>query len=66
MNIQGRALTKDDKGSKVTYVPPHANGNASHADSDGGLITSWNYLFVFVDYGTGHPQATTPSDLVWG
>ena len=66
MNIEGVLLTKEHIGSKVTYIPNHAKGNASHPDCKGGTISSWNHYFVFVNYGTGTNAATRPQDLVWG
>lgn len=32
MKIQGRILTDSDIGNKVTYIPKHAKGDASHKD----------------------------------
>jgi hypothetical protein len=64
--IEGRVLQKSDVGSKVTYVPNHANGNAQHEDCEGGTIASWNSHYVFVNYGTGTNKATSARDLVWG
>jgi hypothetical protein len=68
MRIQGRELKDSDKGSKVTYIPTHAEGNAGHKDCEGGTISSWNDSCVFVNYyGTETKgQATYPEDLVWG
>lgn len=66
MQIQGRELVDSDRGSKVTYVPGHAKGNAGHKDCEEGTISSWNDKFVFVNYGTGTSKATRPEDLVWG
>jgi len=66
MKIKGRELKKEHKGSKVTYIPLHAEGDASHPDCQGGTISSWNERYVFVNYGTGINQATDPFDLVWG
>jgi len=66
MNIEGVILTEGAIGSKVTYIPNHAKGNASHPDCEGGTISSWNHYFVFVNYGKGTNAATRPQDLVWG
>ena len=66
MKIEDRELMKDDFGSKVTYIPHHAQENAGHEDCKGGTIASWNDRYVFVDYGTGTNQATRSQDLVWG
>lgn len=66
MRIEDRELTKEDHGSKVTYIPNHANGNTDHKDCKGGTIASWNDHYIFVNYGTGTNQATRSQDLVWG
>ena len=66
MKIEDKQLEESDKGSKVTYIPTHAKGDANHSDSEGGTISSWNDRFVFVNYGTGTNKATRPEDLVWG
>lgn len=50
-------LTEEDIGREVKYD----NGYII----DYGRITSFNKLFVFVDYGTGHGQATYPHHLTW-
>lgn len=63
--IQGVELTEEHVGCKVTYVPRHANGNASHPDSEGGHIKRWNDRFCFVTYTTG-TKATNFEDLVFG
>jgi len=66
MQIQNKELTPEDKNSKVTYIPAHAHGDASHSDCEQGTISSWNDTYVFVNYGTGTNAATRPEDLVWG
>lgn len=65
MEIEGKELQESDKGAKVTYIPRHADG-ADHPDVEGGVITSWNDKFVFVEYGTGTPKGTPAELLVWG
>lgn len=65
MKIENKELDIEDIGSKVTYVPNHANGNASHKDAEGGHIKSWNDTFIFVTYQS-NTKATRPQDLVWG
>ena len=62
----GTPVIEEHIGSKVTYVPNHAEGNAGHKDCEGGTISLWNDKFIFVNYGTGTNQATSPGDLVWG
>ena len=66
MKISTIEITKKCIGSKVTYVPRYAKGNAGHKDCEGGTISSWNDKFIFVNYGTGTNAATRPEDLVWG
>lgn len=52
---------------KVTYVPNHADGNASHKDCEQGVIISWNDENVNVLYCKGRNiQSTYPENLVWG
>jgi len=63
--IQGVQLTGKHIGDKVTYIPRHANGNASHPDAEGGRIKSWNTGGVFVDY-VKNVCRTDFNDLVWG
>lgn len=63
--IQGKELTEKNIGDKVTYIPRHANGDASHPDSEGGRIKSWNDGGVFVDY-VRNTARTNFEDLVWG
>lgn len=63
--IEGRELTESDIGSKVTYVPSHANNDARHPDCEGGRIKSWNDGGVFVDY-TRNICKTDFKDLKWG
>ena len=63
--IEGKELTLDDVGSKVTYVPRHANGDAAHKDSEGGTIKRWTEHGVFVNF-VRNTCRTNFSDLVWG
>ena len=63
--IEGIELTEESVGSKVTYIPRHAEGNASHPDAEGGRIKSWNDGGVFVDY-VYNVCRTDFNDLVWG
>jgi len=53
-------------GDKVTYVPRHAKGDASHPDCEEGIVTSMNDKFVFVEYGTGTAKGTDRDFLVLG
>jgi hypothetical protein len=63
--IAGRELTDSDIGSKVTYVPTHAQGNAGHPDAESGTIMHWNERGVMVDY-TRNKCRTDFRDLRWG
>jgi hypothetical protein len=63
--VDGRVLTAADIGSKVTYVPTHAERNASHPDCESGTIMHWNDRGVMVDY-TRNKCRTDFKDLVWG
>jgi len=63
--IEGRELTSESVGSKVTYIPNHANNDASHEDCEGGHIKRWNNGGVFVIYKSNTCH-TNFNDLVWG
>lgn len=63
--VAGVELTEEHIGSKVTYVPKHAHGDASHPDCEGGRIKSWNEGGVFVDY-VRNVCRTDFADLIWG
>ena len=63
--IEDVELTEKHINSKVTYIPRHANKDASHKDVKGGHIKRWNDLGVFVIYP--HNTCLTPFELlVWG
>jgi len=64
-HIEGVELTEEHVNSKVTYIPQHANGNASHPDAEGGHIKRWNDGGVFVIY-PHNTCRTNFKDLVWG
>lgn len=63
--IENKELQQSDIGSKVTYIPTHAHGDASHSDCESGSIMHWNERGVMVDY-TRNKCRTNYSDLVWG
>lgn len=65
MTIEGIELTEVHIGDPVTYIPRHANGNASHKNCERGTIKRWNDTFVFVQY-VGNVKATPPELLVFG
>lgn len=62
--IEGKA---EVEGGKVTYVPFHAKGDKTHTDCLDGIITSWNDMYVLVDYyrTSCKPQETHRENLVW-
>ena len=72
MKIGNRRIYEADVGKAVIYIyiyiyiymPKHANSDINHKDCERGVITSFNGVNVFVNYGKG-PQATSPSDLRW-
>ena len=63
--IDGKELDSNDVGRLVTYIPRHANKDASHPDCETGRILRWNDGGVFVDY-IRNICRTSFSDLVWG
>lgn len=63
--IENTELTEEHIGSKVTYIPNHANGDASHKDCEEGTIKRWNSSGVFVNY-TRNTCHTRFNNLVWG
>jgi len=59
--IDIKELTHDDINRLVIYTPAHY---ASQPEQ--GRITSWNDLYIFVDYNnTGHGIATPPETLTF-
>jgi len=66
LKIEGKTLDDSDIGRRVRYVPLHANGDSGHPDVEDGVITSFNHMYVFVDYGYLSHPATSPDDLIWG
>ena len=66
MQIENKELSKEDIGSKVTYIPNHAGNNALHEDVESGVISSYNRYYVFVEYGRGTAAATLSKFLIWG
>ena len=59
--IDIKSLTKEDKKRYVFYL----DKNKKPKEEQLGFITSWNDMFVFVDYGQneGRSTATRPDDL---
>ena len=64
--IQGREVTEEDIDSPVTYIPTHANGNASHPDVERGRISSFNERTLWVRFKSINGESVNPKDLVWG
>jgi len=64
--IEGREVTDEDIGSPVTYIPPHAQGDASHEAAEHGSISSYNDTYIFVRFNAPNGQACKPDQLVWG
>tara|TARA_R110000803_G_scaffold75124_5_gene139425 strand:- start:1882 stop:2112 length:231 start_codon:yes stop_codon:yes gene_type:complete len=66
LRIEGMQLAADHVGRGVVYIPNHANRAVDHEYCEAGVITSFNDMFVFVNYGQrGRGIATSPHDLVW-
>jgi len=68
-------LTECKKGTRVRYVPRHAEGDTSHPDCQNGVVSSKNDTFAFVKYDNAMctmvngdepytAQATDPGDLI--
>ena len=68
MEIEGKTLDINTHYlDPVTYVPPHANGDAGHKSAEQGVIISLGNDHIKVLYCIGRTvQATNPEDLVWG
>ena len=66
LEIEGKEVNDSDIGSPVTYIPPHAAGDASHPDAERGHISSFNDTYIFVRFNAPNGQACQPSMLRWG
>lgn len=64
--IEGRDVTHEDINSPVTYIPRHAQGDASHPDCERGTISSFTESHLFVRYHAATGASTPPELLVWG
>jgi hypothetical protein len=64
--IEGREVSSEDIGSPATYIPRHAKRDASHPDSERGVISGFNERWVFVRFRGPNGQACDPNNLVWG
>jgi hypothetical protein len=64
--IEGKEVSLEDIGTPVTYIPDHAEGDASHPDSERGFISSFNERWIFVRFYGPNGQACDPKNLVWG
>jgi len=60
MSIDITKLTDKDLNRSVIYTD-------GTGDTESGHITSWNDVYIFVDYGNscGRGIATSPDDLNW-
>ena len=58
--IDVEKLKDNDKQRAVIYTD-------GTGDTEEGHITSWNDMYIFVDYGNscGRGIATSPTDLTW-
>jgi len=66
LKIENQNVTDSDIGSPVTYIPPQAEGDASHPAAERGTISSFNDTYVFVRFNAPNGQACQPSMLRWG
>lgn len=66
IKIEGRQVTDSDIGAPVTYVPRHANGDASHPDVERGHISSFNDVSIWVRYKSQTGENTPADNLIWG
>ncbi len=68
MEIENKPVSSENNYlDPVTYVPRHADGNASHPDCEQGVIIGVLGFSVQVLYCKSRTvQATRPDDLVWG
>ena len=66
IKIENRIVTSEDIGSPVTYIPSHANGDASHSDCERGIISSFNEESIWIRYKAACGANTPPENLVWG
>ena len=66
MEITGLSITENLIGTKVIYIPTHAENDVRHKDCERGVISSWNDTCVFVKYGgSGTAQATSSANLIF-
>lgn len=63
--IEGVEVTEEHIGVLVTYIPPHADGNASHKDAERGYISSFNDYTVFVRFNAATGASCNTKNLVW-
>ena len=66
LKIEGKEVTEEHVGNKVTHIPPHADGNVNHKDCRSGKISSFNNTYVFVRFHSPNGQACKPENLIWG
>lgn len=68
IEIEGKKVTESNYLDPVTYIPSHADGDASHPDCEQGVIIEPVGIHSLrVLYCKGRTvQLTQPNDLVWG
>lgn len=66
LKIENKIVEPSDIGSPVTYMPPHAKGNANHIDSEKGVISSFNETTIWVRFRSANGESVNPENLVWG
>lgn len=64
--IEGKEVIGEDIGSPVTYIPRHAEGDASHPDCERGVISSFREGRIWVRYHSATGALTPAENLVWG
>lgn len=52
------------KGTRVIYIPWHANGDSTHKDCQHGIVSSVQKNFVFVKYDTSYWKKTDPDESI--
>ncbi len=66
VQIEGKKVLIGDIGSPVTYIPPHAHGDASHPDSERGNISSLKDGKIWVRFHSPNGALVNSKNLVWG
>jgi hypothetical protein len=66
VEIEGKKVEMDDIGSPVTYIPPHADNDASHPDSERGHISTLRDGKIWVRFHAPNGALVNPNNLIWG